>query len=206
MPAYLVFREPSGLNPFERFGELIHKPKLKDLVESARKGVEHGLKEAIEKTKLKSLYNKDHWVVRKLDLKDNDWKHSNIVFILPPLDNKAIHLKAFKIMEYAKKVRKECLVTVGATAPFEQLIQAALSPEVLNKLIEKGFTTVNYQYGDSFQLFHEVTANHNSAIKVYGFGFKREGLGADIKKCKKEEGKSEEGLVITHAGKFPLQI
>ena len=106
-----------------------------------------------------------------------------------------------KSQQTEKKLRKECFVSVGATAPFEQLIQAALSPPVLAKLREHGFTTINFQCGDSLHVFNDVKPRNYLGTTIKAFDFKREGLKDDIKACKKVEGESEEGLAITHAGK-----
>ena len=106
------------------------------------------------------------------------------------------------------KLRKECLVTVGATATFEHLIQATLSDDVLKTLKEKGFTHLNFQYGNSSDLFHELYEllpqfQRELGFVITSFGFEPKGLGGHIKKCKQVDGESEEGLVISHAGKFP---
>ena len=105
------------------------------------------------------------------------------------------------------KLHKECFITVGATATFEQLIRATLSDEVLTKLREKGFTHLNYQYGNSSELFHELLLKDQKDLRlvINGFGFKPKGLGDDIKRCKRVDGNSEEGLVISHAGWFSLR-
>lgn len=102
-----------------------------------------------------------------------------------------------------EKLHKECLITVGATASFEQLIQAALSNEVLSKLKEYGFTTINFQCGGSLHVFHELKADVEKTygMVLKGFAFKREGLHEDIKALKENPGKSEKGLAISHAGK-----
>ena len=211
MPAYIVLRQPGGLAPLELLFQAIKKPDLASIAEDSRKGEQRGLKQAIEQKKpwVQKLYSKDRWIVRNLNIKDAGWKQSNLIFILPAVTAKEIHLKSSEIeteremMKQSKdgqKLRKECFVTVGATATFEQLIQAALSREVFAKLKEKGFTHVNYQYGESFTLFHEVKPEDTLAIEVGAFGFKKEGLKEDIKKCKRVAGQSEEGLVISHAG------
>ncbi|KAG0645904.1 UDP-N-acetylglucosamine transferase subunit alg13 [Hyphodiscus hymeniophilus] len=101
------------------------------------------------------------------------------------------------------KSRKQCLITVGATATFEQLIRATLSVSVVEKLMEKGFSHVSYQCGDSFALFNELLPEEREKqllFKVEKFAFKPKGLGEEIRKCKKVDGQSEEGLVISHAG------
>lgn len=217
MPAYLILRIP-------RTGQ--SDPDIQEIDILLRAFAEEGhlspqwLQEQREKL-IQQLtrwrqerLNTDQWIIEELDLQDDTWKSSNILFILPSYTDDDIEQETCMIMEdreEARKLRKECLVTVGATAPFERLIQAAMSPEVLDKLNQEGFTTVTYQYGDSFQVFHDVFPeyprqapedNLTHGILVRAFGFKKEGLREEIRKCQKKEGESEEGLVISHAGVF----
>ena len=95
---------------------------------------------------------------------------------------------------------KECLITIGATAKFPELIQAALSEECLRKFIECGFTHLNFQYGNSQELFDTLKATDVKGLDIRGFGFDAAGLNKQIRACQAKDGVSLQGLVICHAG------
>lgn len=99
---------------------------------------------------------------------------------------------------------KECLITVGATARFPELIQAALSEACLQQLSEGGFTHLTFQYGKSQELFDVLRKSVVDArgLNIKGFGFDAVGLNKQIRACQAKEGVSEQGLVICHAGEF----
>lgn len=96
--------------------------------------------------------------------------------------------------------QKTCFVTIGATASFHPLIQAALSAPFLSALQTHGYTDLLIQYGqdDGQRLFDAYlqTAKTNgslSAISVSGFALDKAGLGKYMRKA-------SNGVVISHAG------
>ena len=95
---------------------------------------------------------------------------------------------------------KECLITIGATAKFPELIEAALSEDCLQKLAGNGFTHLNVQYGDLKDHFSRLKPADTKGLNIRGFGFNKSGLNAEIRACQAKPGVSEEGLVICHAG------
>ena len=104
------------------------------------------------------------------------------------------------------KPPKLCFVTIGATAAFDSLIKAALSPEFLQRLQASGYTDLLLQYGkDGSIILEEFRSRYGSrseeefGIKVTGFDFNKKGLGAEMRAAK-GEGDRLEGVVISHAG------
>ncbi|KAK0517096.1 hypothetical protein JMJ35_000251 [Cladonia borealis] len=104
------------------------------------------------------------------------------------------------------KPRKLCFVTIGATAAFDSLIKAALSPEFLQRLQASGYTDLLLQYGkDGSMILEEFRSTYGSkseeefGIKVTGFDFNKKGLGSEMRAAK-GEGDRLEGVVISHAG------
>jgi beta-1,4-N-acetylglucosaminyltransferase len=113
---------------------------------------------------------------------------------------------------------KLCFLTVGATASFSALIEAAVSPAFLAALEAQGYTELSVQYGqDGKSLFEKCKAAAQSSspkVKVTGFDLDKLGLGKHMRRAKGGSSKeSDEGVVISHAGKScsftlsqPLQI
>ena len=102
---------------------------------------------------------------------------------------------------------KLCFLTVGATASFSALIEAAVSPAFLAALEAQGYTELSVQYGqDGKQLFEKSKAAAQSKspnVKVTGFDLDKLGLGKHIRRAKGGSAKeSVEGVVISHAGMF----
>ena len=95
---------------------------------------------------------------------------------------------------------KECLITVGATARFPELISAALSIECLQTLKDKGFTHLNFQYGETKELFESLKPRSPDGLDIKGFDFNRNALHNEMARCQAKEGVSQRGLVICHAG------
>jgi beta-1,4-N-acetylglucosaminyltransferase len=97
-------------------------------------------------------------------------------------------------------------VTVGATAPFNELLFAIFMPEFFQKLQEAGYTHLRVQYGDDGKLIYDdfcskypEGSSERHQITLDGFGFKIAGLGKDMRMAKAEDGRRD-GLVICHAG------
>ena len=108
--------------------------------------------------------------------------------------------------EDAKSIatRKSCLITIGATAAFPELIQAALEPRSLEKFRATGFTRLMFQCGESLEFFHGLkqVEEMEEGLDIVAFDFNRSGLSEEIKACTEKTGESEQGLVISHAGMF----
>lgn len=97
---------------------------------------------------------------------------------------------------------KTALVLTGATAEFNELIKEALKPEVLQKLHDEQFSALVFQAGHGLQYCLDLIQNiplRSEYPKLKAFDFK-ESLQGDLKACQYRKGKSEEGLIITHAG------
>ena len=103
---------------------------------------------------------------------------------------------------------KLCFLTVGATASFSALIEAAVSPAFLTALESQGYTELSVQYGqDGKQLFEKckAAAQASSKVDVTGFDLDRSGLGRHMRRAKGAKDASE-GDVISHAGKKMFRI
>jgi hypothetical protein len=100
-----------------------------------------------------------------------------------------------------KRPPKECLITVGATAAFPELIVAALQEDVLEALARLGFTKVTFQVGDSMGVFHRAKPKlaDSMGLEIIAFDFNPDGLFKELKACLGRDG-GVEGLVITHCG------
>ncbi|KAL8642210.1 MAG: hypothetical protein Q9228_001086 [Teloschistes exilis] len=100
-------------------------------------------------------------------------------------------------------VQRVCFVTIGATAAFDQLLKAVLTPDFLQALQALNYTTLSLQYGKNGAKIledRESSANSNSyGIEITGFDFNRKGLGQEMWCCKAGEERAE-GVVISHAG------
>ena len=103
-------------------------------------------------------------------------------------------------------VQKVCFVTIGATADFDPLLRAVLSPSFLQALHTSAYTSLLLQYGSSGKLilkeFEEnATNDHRKSygIEVTGFDFNKQGLSQEMRAVKGGNG-TEEGIVISHAG------
>jgi beta-1,4-N-acetylglucosaminyltransferase len=99
-----------------------------------------------------------------------------------------------------RPLHKECFVTIGATAGFEDLLIAAVSNEVLETLSELGFTNLTIQCGTMNQYFSKIKPTDSRGLRITNFDFKAQGLENEMKRCQARTGVSQEGLVICHAG------
>ncbi|KAJ5892432.1 UDP-N-acetylglucosamine transferase subunit alg13 [Penicillium tannophilum] len=109
-------------------------------------------------------------------------------------------------------VRKVCLVTVGATAAFPELVAAVANEQFFKTLAEKNFTHLFIQYGaHGRHQFDLCLAGHQSGDKLFhgidviGFDFDKNlghhmGLAMEKKPDGKPHQHQELGLMITHAG------
>lgn len=110
-------------------------------------------------------------------------------------------------VQQSRKHGKRCFVTIGATAPFNSLIQAVLQQEFIDTLRGAGYEELRVQYGN-----HEGEAIFQSRMKeidmspddqkleITGFGFNKSGL-RDEMSAVKGLAETEQGTVISHAGK-----
>lgn len=102
--------------------------------------------------------------------------------------------------------RKLCFVTIGATASFDALVSASLSPSFLDALAAAGYTDLLVQYGtegrrilEAFVADAERSGQHGVAVS--GFDFNRQGLGTEMRAAKGGNG-AVEGVVVSHAGEL----
>jgi len=110
-------------------------------------------------------------------------------------------------VEGAPRTRKECLVSIGATAEFRELIKAVLSPEVLKALAAHDYTKITLQTGLSDAYFRSITPKDKNGLmavegfdmEILGFAMNPEGLQQEMRACQQDEGK-QQGMVICHAG------
>lgn len=105
--------------------------------------------------------------------------------------------------------RKICFVTIGATAAFDSLIRATLSPTFLEVLKQHRYTDLCIQHGEDGRTILQESAKHytqngeHHGIKISGFAFNKRGLGAEMRAAKGHNN-SDEGVVISHAGRSSL--
>lgn len=102
--------------------------------------------------------------------------------------------------------KKLCFVTIGATASFDSLISAALSPEFLGALQASNYTDLVLQHGAEGSLilkeFHRTFGKSDAnewGINVYGFDFNKQGLGEEMRAARGSPADTE-GVVVSHAG------
>ena len=123
------------------------------------------------------------------------------------------------------KPEKICLATVGATAPFNALVRAALTPQFLSSLSTHSYTTLVIQYGQLgsqhfSELVSELKDEEKQGIQIYGFDFGRGASWSNLLRAMKgdhtgwvmagseEKGKEklsrrrERGVVVSHAGTY----
>lgn len=103
--------------------------------------------------------------------------------------------------------QKTCFVTIGATASFGALIEAAVSPSFLKVLEAQGYTDLLVQYGEDGKELYEKAlqqAKDTGKVKVSGFDLDKGGLGRYMRQAKAvgaSNKDSNEGVVISHAGR-----
>lgn len=104
------------------------------------------------------------------------------------------------------KLQKVCFVTVGATASFDSLIKATLSPPFLEALKTHGYTNLRLQHGkdgqkmlDDFEALNHAANRGEQDLSISGFDFNKQGLGSEMQEAK-SGGNRIEGVVVSHAG------
>lgn len=113
--------------------------------------------------------------------------------------------------------RKTCFVTIGATASFDALIEACLTPAFVKTLAAQRYTHLVIQYGKVGETILDRAVPRSvqgercaQGVHVSGFDFKQEGLNADMRAAKgRAETGDAEGVVVSHAGQsffsfFPI--
>lgn len=111
-----------------------------------------------------------------------------------------------------ERTPRTCFVTIGATARFDSLIKAALSPPFLQSLYASGYTALVLQYGaEGAQIYNDFIAANRAGsegrygLDISGFDFNKRGLGAEMQAAKGRAGTAE-GVVISHAGELDCPI
>lgn len=108
---------------------------------------------------------------------------------------------------------KLCLVTVGATASFEKLIQQVLSREFLATISKYNYTHLLVQYGkDGQPIFDDFLAKNPEGcealhgIGIGGFDFKPSMTASVMMAMKNPAKDQEQGMMISHAGEISYQL
>lgn len=103
-------------------------------------------------------------------------------------------------------VQKVCFITIGATAAFDQLLEATLSREFLHALASLEYTNLLLQYGKNGQkILERLNLSigpgkiNRHGIEIIGFDFNTKGLAQEMW-CTKAAKDRAEGVVISHAG------
>lgn len=111
-----------------------------------------------------------------------------------------------------KSAKKVCFVTIGATASFNALLEAVLTPTFLETLEAFGYTDLLLQHGkegssilENLKESEEYNPVARSEINISGFDFNKQGLGQEMRAAKGENGDSE-GVVISHAGTTTVNL
>jgi hypothetical protein len=108
----------------------------------------------------------------------------------------------------SQRTEKICFVSVGATAKFDELIEAVLSDDFLDALGALDYTRIRIQYGESGIDFFAATIKkcqerHGGhvphLIAVDGFQFAEDDFGQQMRAAKAENGRLE-GMIVTAAG------
>ena len=119
-------------------------------------------------------------------------------------------------MASATPSRKLCFVTVGATAPFDLLIRASVTPSFLQYLASQNYTDLLIQHGKNGDkllrdLLPEAMFDTSDplvdpwaiieGIKISRFDFRKEGLQREMLAARGGSlGYRSAGVVICHAG------
>ena len=107
------------------------------------------------------------------------------------------------MLSQKQKPQKVCFVTVGATASFDALIEATLSPPFLEALKKHDYTHLRLQHGKDGQKVLEGIDPARRGIQdlsISGFDFNKQGLGSEMRAAKGEDDRRE-GVVVSHAGR-----
>lgn len=105
---------------------------------------------------------------------------------------------------------KVAFVTVGATATFKELIEEVFALPTLQTLVKEGYTKLRVQAGPEADYWKSnIPAEKGLGLEIEVFDFDRNGLGHEMRQCKKGgfygNGESLEGIVISHAGQWNFE-
>jgi beta-1,4-N-acetylglucosaminyltransferase len=102
----------------------------------------------------------------------------------------------------AHKLSKTAFVTVGATASFNSLVEAALRPSFLRTLAQNRYTRLVIQFGKSEAAFFKNYLYNYADLNVHveGFDFKAGDFRDAIRDEVMAADGREEGMMIAHAG------
>jgi beta-1,4-N-acetylglucosaminyltransferase len=110
------------------------------------------------------------------------------------------------VTEATGRRRRVCFVTIGATANFDSLIKAVLSPSFLQALQVTAYTNLVIQHGtEGAKIYKDfVDANPTGSedrfgLEIRGFDFNKQGLGMEMRATKGDAVRST-GVVFSHAG------
>ncbi|WQF89030.1 Putative glycosyl transferase, family 28 [Colletotrichum destructivum] len=100
-------------------------------------------------------------------------------------------------------VERHCLVTVGATARFTQLLTEVLGSTFLDLIAENRYTHLTLQCGDDYDHFSRHVLppllERYQTLQITAFAFVDD-LAVEMAKCRAHPGLCEAGVVICHAG------
>lgn len=106
-------------------------------------------------------------------------------------------------------VNRYCLVTVGATVGFRELVDGVLHPGFWSFLRSQRFTELHIQCGPDVDWANsQLAARQNEVPKdlvIDIFGVRKNLMKEEMTLCKLVEGKRSLGLVISHAGMFLIR-
>lgn len=118
-----------------------------------------------------------------------------------------LQCSSLKYKTNAAMSQKTCFLTIGATASFSALVEAALKPDFVSALEAQGYTDLLVQYGEGGKEIYDKALQQSkgaSKLKVSGFDLDKSGLGRYMRQAKAvgaSNKDSSEGVVISHAGK-----
>ncbi|KAM0335880.1 hypothetical protein ACHAQA_000931 [Verticillium albo-atrum] len=99
------------------------------------------------------------------------------------------------------RLERHCLITVGATARFTQLLKEAIEPPFLDMLRGQGFTHLTVQCGEDIDWFRDQlrALDAPATLHITAFEFVDD-LTQEMLRCRAEANTCRDGLVICHAG------
>lgn len=116
-------------------------------------------------------------------------------------------LAAMATKSATSRPRRVCFVTTGATASFDSLIEAVLSPAFLDALSAVNYTHLTIQHGTSgrlalakFEERLEQGQTDTHGLSINSFAFNKIGLGQEMRAAKGGND-AVEGVVVSHAGR-----
>ncbi|KAJ3517050.1 hypothetical protein NM208_g14762 [Fusarium decemcellulare] len=102
------------------------------------------------------------------------------------------------------RLDRSCLVTVGATVGFKNLIESVLQPTFWEYLRSQGFTELHIQCGPDVEWATSKLASQGqhvpSGLTIDIFDVRKNLMKEEMTLCKPADGNRHLGLVISHAG------